>query len=90
MADNLNNIDKNLDVADSILDKVGKILKKRWWILLLLVLGYLGYWFFGLVNKEVAKELEAEETATIDTVYVSQPLDTVFYDDGTYELQPRK
>ncbi len=81
----LKSLDSNLDIADSVLDKITKIIKKRWGIILLLVFCYLGYWFFNLVDKEMQNPINNTEMAP---VYYETPMDTIFYDDGTYDLQP--
>lgn len=83
VSSSLKSLDNNLDVADSVLDKIGKILKKRWGIILLLVVGYLCYWFFSMVDRELQKPVIEEVQAAPDYVY-----DTIFYEDGTYELEP--
>lgn len=98
----LKTLDNNLDIADTILDKITKIIKKRWGIILLLIFGYLGYWFFNLVDKEIQNPTNTIEVAptynnypTMDTIFyddgtyeLQQQMDTIFYEDGTYELQP--
>lgn len=84
----LTKLDSNLNVVDSVLDKIGKIIKKRWWIIILLAVGYLCYWFFGVINKEITKEAEDPAIEQNDSEEVEN--DTIFYDDGTYELQPLK
>ena len=50
--------EKKLDVADSVLDKLTKLLRKHWGILMILLLGYGVYWFWGEVVKEMDKEDE--------------------------------
>lgn len=81
----LTKLHSNLNVVDSVLDKIGTIVKKRWWIIILLAVGYLCYWFFGIMNKEITKELE---NPTMEQNYSEYDTnDTIFYDDGTYELQ---
>ena len=40
----IDKIDKNLDVVDSILTKTGKILKKHWFIIILLLFSWFIYW----------------------------------------------
>jgi protein-S-isoprenylcysteine O-methyltransferase Ste14 len=37
-------IDKDLDVVDSILTKLGKMLKKHWWIIILGLITWFLYW----------------------------------------------
>ena len=40
----IDKIDKNLDVVDSVLTKTGKILKKHWFIIILLLFSWFIYW----------------------------------------------
>ena len=84
----LTKLDSNLNVVDSVLDKIGKIIKKRWWIIISLVVGYMCYWFFGVLDKEIKKEAEDPVIEQNDSEGIET--DTIFYDDGTYELQPLK
>lgn len=52
--------DKKLDTVDSILTKIGKILKKHWWIILILLISYFFYW--ALTSKDLK---EYEEVAPV-------------------------
>lgn len=79
-SESLMKLDKNLNVVDSVLDKIGKIFKKRWWVILLLVFGYACYMFFNALNKDI-------ENMTIEQNEDAAQIDTVWYDDGTYDLQ---
>lgn len=59
-----------LDSVDTILTKVTKILKKHWLILIILLIGYGGYEFVGLVQEEINKinKPKVEEVAPQETV----------------------
>lgn len=48
----LKNIDNNLDIADSILTKIGKILKKHWWVLITVLIAGFFYWALTLPENE--------------------------------------
>jgi len=54
-------IDKELDVVDSILTKVGKILKKHWWIVILGLVAWFFYWAMTTEFEEVYYEDEPIE-----------------------------
>ena len=65
-------LDENkLDKVDGILSKFKGVLRKHWGLIMLLIFGYLCYWFFGLVNEEIKNPSPADE----------QYYDEQYYDD---------
>jgi hypothetical protein len=61
---------KNVDKVDSWLAKVGNLLKKRWWVILTLIVLYGGYKFCVLVGKEI--DNPTIEKVKEDTVYIDR------------------
>ena len=81
----LKNAEKQIDNADSFLDKLWKFLGKHWGKLLILLLVYGTYKFFSSISDDTFKSSE-ESVPTVDTVYVpSNPIITDEYYDINYE-----
>jgi hypothetical protein len=51
----LKQTEAKLDTVDNILTKTGKILKKHWLLILILIFAYGCYNFFKLVGEEIEK-----------------------------------
>jgi len=68
------NYEKKLDVADGVLTKLKKLLIKHWGILMIILLSYGIYWFWGEVVKEMDKPDQAQ-----DEYYDEDPYDEEYY-----------
>lgn len=75
-----NDVEKKLDVADSVLTKIKVILKKHWGILLFLLFSYCTYWAF----TQPAPVQEPVQQYVVDTLYTGPAEDTdTYYEDST-------
>ena len=78
----LKDAEKQIDKADSFLDKLWKFLGKHWGKLIILLLLYGAYKFCMLVAEEMDKP---QEVKPVDTVYVpANPTITDEYYDINY------
>lgn len=64
----IDNISNNVDKVDTLLTKFGKLLKKHWLILILLLVGYLVYYFAQIIDKEIKEPEKTELPASNDSV----------------------
>ena len=81
----LKNAEKQIDNADSFLDKLWKFFGKHWGKLLIILSLYGAYKFFVLVGEEMNKP-KVESSPVVDTVYVPvDPVVTEEYHDVNYD-----
>ena len=71
-----------VDQADTFLDKLEKLLKKHWFTLLLILLGYGAYKFCVLVGEEMDKQA-AQPTEQFDE-------NPAFSEDSVYQDYPQQ
>lgn len=64
-------IDKELDVVDSILTKIGKILKKHWWVVLLGLVAWFFYWAMTTDLEEPYYEEEYYEEPVVEQDFIN-------------------
>ena len=78
----IENIDKGLDTADSILTKIGKIFGKHWGKILILAVAGLVYWVFTLppiyqeepqINNEIIQPTEESMETLEDSSEYFEP-----------------
>jgi len=78
MAINLDDAKDGLDKVDSILTKIGKILRKHWLTILILLIGW---FFYYALTTPLEEEGTGEETELIEE------FDEVIIDDDAYQYQ---